>query len=166
MTASGMFPAASGLRLGLILLLAFLALVREGWAQSGLVAFEQDTLVLRSADGTAHEFEVELALTSAQHAQGLMFRRQMAGDAGMLFIYPSQRMRYMWMKNTLIPLDMLFIDKSGRVVHLVERAVPKSLQTISSNEPVLAVLELNGGTASRLNLGIGDVVEHAAFDSP
>jgi hypothetical protein len=76
----------------------------------------------------------------------------------MLFLYPSDRIATMWMKNTMIPLDMLFIAADGRVVRIAERTVPQSTETISSEEPVRAVLELNGGTVARLGIEAGAVV--------
>ena len=92
-----------------------------------------------------------------------MYRRDLAGDAGMLFIYERDKPISMWMKNTLIPLDMLFLARDGRIVRIAARAVPMSLQTISSGEEVAAVLELNGGTADRLGIAAGDRVIHPAL---
>ena len=83
----------------------------------------------------------------------------------MLFLYEAEGLRTMWMKNTVIPLDMLFIDRRGEIVDIVERTVPFSLETISSDRPALAVLELNAGTASRLGIRPGDRVVHDAFES-
>ena len=125
-------------------------------------AFERTTLVIETADGR-HAFDIELALTPAQQSQGLIFRRQMAADAGMLFFHRREKVATMWMRNTILPLDMLFVATDGRVVHIVERTVPYSLENISSGGPVLAVLEINGGTASRLKIRTGDRVLHAAF---
>ena len=76
-----------------------------------------------------------------------MYRRDLAADAGMLFLYERAGMHSMWMRNTLIPLDMLFITRDGRIVHIAQRTVPGSLDAISSEGPVKAVLEVNGGTA-------------------
>jgi len=133
-------------------------------AQSRLETFERDRLVIETEAGGHHPFEVELALTPGQQAQGLMYRRDLAANAGMLFLYRHDQPVSMWMKNTLIPLDMLFLARDGRIVHLAERAVPGSLRTISAGEAVAAVLELNGGTARRLKLGIGDRVLYPALD--
>jgi uncharacterized membrane protein (UPF0127 family) len=133
-------------------------------AGQGLASFSRDSLVLRTADGGEHRFEVELALSPEQRSQGLMFRRSLAADAGMLFVYPSTGRVSMWMKNTLIPLDMLFIADDGTVEKIVERTVPLSLATISSDGPVRAVLEINGGSASRLGLRAGDRVLYRAFE--
>ncbi len=92
-----------------------------------------------------------------------MYRKALAPDAGMLFVFPETQTATFWMKNTLIPLDMLFIAGDGRVADIHERAVPLSEATISSKVPVRAVLELNGGTALRLGIHEGDVVHHALF---
>ena len=92
-----------------------------------------------------------------------MYRRSLADDAGMLFVYGSEGMVSMWMRNTFIPLDMLFIAGDGRIVRIAERTVPQSLETISSGRPVIGVLEVNGGTAARLGIQPGDRVLYRAF---
>ncbi len=96
---------------------------------------------------------------SAQ-ARGLMFVREMPDEVGMLFIHPAERMISMWMKNMLIPLDMVFMDRSGVVTHVAENTVPGSLDTISSMQPALGVFEINGGLAERLGIRVGDRVRH------
>ena len=132
-------------------------------AQSfGLNNFERSKLLVLSKS-KSHEFIVEIAITDRQQRQGLMFRRRLASNEGMLFVYSSARILKMWMKNTYIPLDMLFINASGRIVNIVERTVPGSLETISSVERAMAVLEVNGGTSSRLKIQKGDRVRHRAF---
>jgi hypothetical protein len=92
-----------------------------------------------------------------------MFRRSMAPDAGMLFDYTTPSMAMMWMKNTLIPLDMLFVDAAGRIVNIHERAVPGSLDPIAAAGPARAVIELNGGTAAHLGIKPGDRVIYPIF---
>ena len=129
----------------------------EAQARQNLVAFETGWVTIRSG-GRSHEFRVELARTARQHAQGLMHRRRMAADAGMLFIHRRPAPRSMWMKNTLIPLDMLFLGADGTILRIVERTVPLSTRTIRSGRPATAVLELNAGTAERLGLREGDRV--------
>jgi hypothetical protein len=138
-----------------------LALVAPA-AGAQLQAFERDQLAIETAGG-AQQFAVELAVTSEQRAQGLMYRQRMAADAGMLFLYPAARPVSMWMKNTVIPLDMLFIGDDGRILHIAERAIPGSTATISSMQPARAVLELNGGTAARLKIQVGDRVLYRTF---
>ena len=126
------------------------------------VHFEHDTLSI-VVDDMVHHFTVEIAETRQQRARGLMFRRKMAPDAGMLFDYRRPKPVAMWMKNTYIPLDMLFIRADGSVESIRERAVPHSLASISSKDKVRAVLELNAGTAARLGIRPGDLVRHRIF---
>jgi uncharacterized membrane protein (UPF0127 family) len=104
----------------------------------------------------SHSFTVELATESGEQAQGLMFRRQLAADRGMLFIYQQPRIISMWMKNTFISLDMVFLDADWRVIRVVERTEPFSTAPISSGGPAIAVLELNAGTARKIGLNRGD----------
>lgn len=113
--------------------------------------------------GKTYDFQVELAVTPRQQARGLMWRTRVGRDEGMLFIYPRDKVILMWMKNTLVPLDMVFIDRDGKIVSIKERMVPRSLKVISSGGRARAVLELAGGTASRLGLKPGDTVRHPAF---
>ncbi|HMB76936.1 MAG TPA: DUF192 domain-containing protein, partial [Kiloniellaceae bacterium] len=133
------------------------------WAQGILQSYEVEPLTLELADGSRHDFQVEMAETRAQQVQGLMFRRNMDQFAGMLFVYDREAERTMWMKNTYIPLDMLFIDKNGIVVSYRERAVPGSLATIASGAPAMAVLELNSGMIARLGIRPGDRVLQRIF---
>ena len=127
-----------------------------------LATFSKSKLVIETARGK-FPFDIELALTPPQMEQGLMFRRSLAADAGMLFDYGDPQPIAMWMKNTLIPLDMIFIGKDGKVVDFRERAVPMSLDTIEPKVPARAVLEVNAGTVNRLGLRVGDAVHHAFF---
>ena len=127
--------------------------------------FAASTVTVETAGAAKLRFKVELAETQAQQAQGLMFRRQMAPDAGMLFIYPKPQIAAFWMKNTFIPLDMLFIAADGRIVHIHPNATPQSEATITTPQPVKAVLEINGGLAARLGIRVGDVARHAAFNN-
>jgi uncharacterized protein len=131
-------------------------------ARTQLQRFETSTLTIVSATGP-HRFTVEVAETPGQMEQGLMFRRTMAPDAGMLFDYKEPTVATMWMRNTLIPLDMLFVDEQGRIINIHERAIPQSLDVIAAAAPVRAVIELNGGTAARLGIAPGDRVQHPIF---
>ncbi len=92
-----------------------------------------------------------------------MYRRRLESNAGMLFLYSRLEHANMWMKNTNIPLDLLFINKAGRIVGINQRTVPHSLEVISSDVPIKAVLEVNAGTVARLQIQIGDQVIHGAF---
>ena len=119
-------------------------------------------LEIETATGR-HAFTVELAATEKQRALGLQWRRIMAPDAGMLFDFQEVRFAIMWMKNTFIPLDMVFIASDGRIVNIAERTVPHSLARIISDGPVRAVLELNAGSAARLGIKPNDRVIHKIF---
>ncbi len=148
----------------IILLLAILL----GTARPGVAAepqlqqFVTSHLTIVSATGP-HRFNVEIAETPGQMEQGLMFRRSLAPDAGMLFDFKHPTVATMWMHNTLIPLDMLFVDQQGLIVNIAERAVPESDQTIAAAAPVRAVIELNAGTAERLGIQPGDRVLYPIF---
>src|SRR5215472_2370620 len=134
-------------------------------SEAQLQHFATSELTIVSATGP-HRFIVEVAATPEQMEQGLMFRRQLAEDAGMLFDYKQPTMATMWMRNTLIPLDMLFVDAQGRIVNIHERAVPESDDVIAAAAPVRYVIELNGGTAARLGIVTGDKVESPIFGNP
>ena len=120
-------------------------------------------LLIITSNGSKHNFLVEVARTEEEKKIGLMFRRTLAKNAGMLFLYKREALRLMWMKNTFIPLDILFIDKKGVIKRVVKRTIPHSLATISSRQSVLAVLELRGGITSSLEIKKGDRIEHPAF---
>jgi uncharacterized protein len=154
--------AAMPLPLRFLLLPLLLVALPTGLATAQLQQFPTAPLTIESAGGP-HKFAVEVATTPEQMIQGLMFRRSMAPDAGMLFDFKTPSMATMWMKNTLIPLDMLFVDAQGRVVNIHERAVPGSLDMISAAAPARAVIELNGGTAARLGIRAGDRVVFPIF---
>ena len=113
-----------------------------------------------------HPIEVELATTPDTRATGLMNRESMPAGQGMLFDFDESRPVTMWMKNTLIPLDMLFIDETGTVATIKTNAQPLSLDTIPSGVPVRYVLELNGGAAARYGVAKGDRLEHEIIPSP
>ena len=115
-------------------------------------------LTIRSG-GRTHRFVVEVARTPEQQATGMMNRQSVAPDRGMLFPYSPPQPVAFWMKNTLIPLDMIFIGEDGRISRIAENAVPMSLDVVPSVEPVVAVLELGGGRAAALGLKPGDRVE-------
>ena len=129
---------------------------------AALADLPRSTLVLHTASGT-HPFTVELAATPEERGTGLMFRTEMADDAGMLFDFGRVGEVAMWMKNTYLPLDMVFIRADGTVHRIEADTVPESLRVIASAGPVLSVLELNAGTAARIGLRPGDRVEHPLF---
>ena len=105
------------------------------------IEFPEGDLAIVTADGARHDFRIELAVTPDQRAQGLMHRKALAPDAGMLFVYARPGEVAMWMKNTLISLDMMFISAEGEIVRIAERTVPLSLATIESGSPAKGVLE-------------------------
>lgn len=116
-----------------------------------------------ATEGDATMFTVEIADTDALRARGLMFRQRLPEDRGMLFDFGSPRKVSMWMKNTYISLDMFFIREDGTIAYIAENTVPKSLDTVGVSEPVVAVLELVGGSAKRLGIRAGDTVYHRMF---
>lgn len=115
-------------------------------------------------DGKTHNLEVELALTPKEMATGLMFRESMEENHGMLFFFGQEQELRFWMKNTLIPLDMLFIKSDGTIHHIHENAIPHDLTGIPSQGPVSAVLEINGGLAAKWGISKDDKVKHELFD--
>ena len=145
-----------------ILLSAVVACIPLGSALAQLQQFPTAELTIESANGP-HKFAVEVATTPSQMEQGLMYRRSLAANAGMLFDYGQPSLAAMWMKNTLIPLDMLFVNEQGRIVNIRERAIPGSLETIPAAGPVRAVIELNGGTVAKLGIRPGDHVVYPIF---
>jgi uncharacterized protein len=149
------------LRRNLLFMLALAGFAVAGHAQQ-LQTFEKSSLVIETSAGPRH-FDVELALTPAQEEQGLMYREHLDPDAGMLFVFNDTAPRSFWMKNTLIPLDMLFIAADGHIVDIHERAIPLSEDIIPSQVPARAVLELNGGTVTRLGIKVGDLVRYKSF---
>ena len=129
------------------------------WTARGIAS----TATLVTSTG-AHEISVEIADSPEEREVGLMNRESMPEDAGMLFDFGESRPVTMWMKNTLIPLDMVFINEGGRVVRVAAHAQPLSLELIPSDKPVRYVLELNGGAAADYGVKIGDRLEHSAID--
>lgn len=138
--------------------MALLFFSLAGIVQAQQQTFTSEPLTIETASGKNHDFTAELALSNAQREQGLMFRKAMPLESGMLFDFGQERDVAMWMRNTLIPLDMLFIARDGRITHIHENAVPHSEAIISSRGPVKFVLELNGGTAKRYGIKPGDMV--------
>lgn len=141
-------------------LIAALCLSLAGQAQA---ACAPDTVEIRGPSGMAR-FTVEVADDGAERAQGLMFRERMATGAGMLFVYDSPQRPSFWMKNTLIPLDMVFADSTGRVTRVHSDAVPGDLTPIDGGDGVQFVLEINGGLARRMGIAEGAELRHPAID--
>ncbi|MEX2649461.1 MAG: DUF192 domain-containing protein [Alphaproteobacteria bacterium] len=131
-------------------------------AQDEKVTFDRDRLTIRTAAGE-HAFEIELAETPEQRSRGLMFRDHLAPDAGMLFVFEAPREASFWMKNTLVSLDMLFIDATGSIVRIAAETTPESEAPIPSGGLVKGVLEIAGGRAAALGIAVGDRVLHPSF---
>jgi len=120
---------------------------------------QQVPLTIRSSSGKQVNFTVEVAQSPQEQELGLMNRSTMAPDHGMIFPHDPPRAASFWMKNTLIPLDMIFIRPDGTISSIAENTVPMSLEPVSSLEPVGAVLEINGGRSAELGIKAGDKVE-------
>jgi uncharacterized membrane protein (UPF0127 family) len=115
-------------------------------------------VIVETAAGARHPVRVELARTDAERAKGLMNRERLDADAGMLFLFDESAVHGFWMKNTLIPLDMIFIDDTGRIVGIVERAEPLTLTSRDVGVPSRYVLEVNGGWSAAHGVARGDRV--------
>ncbi|MGL4296703.1 MAG: DUF192 domain-containing protein [Aestuariivirga sp.] len=145
----------------LALVIGLLALFRPAVAEEQLLSKLEPITIATEDD--AKMFTVEIADTDALRARGLMFRQRLPEDRGMLFDFGTPREAAMWMKNTYIPLDMLFIRADGTIAYIAENTVPQSEEIIGVREPVLAVLELAGGTTRKLGIRPGDTVYHRIF---
>jgi uncharacterized membrane protein (UPF0127 family) len=146
----------------LVLLSAFVVMSAPAELIQPSIAAEQQTLEIASKTGV-HVFAVELAVTDAERERGLMFRKQLPDGQGMLFDFKREQEVSMWMENTYVPLDMIFIRKDGRILRIAENTEPLSRAIISSRGPVLAVLEVLGGTANKLGIAAGDRVGAPMF---
>lgn len=145
-----------------LLLMAPLAAEAQTAAQPEL---PKEPLSIITRDGKRHDFQVEMALTGEQQTTGLMFRTSVPADGGMLFDWGTPRDSSMWMRNTVSPLDMLFINADGTIRRIAEDTVPGSLAVIESHGPVRATLELAAGTAKRLDIRVGDKVRSRIFNN-
>jgi uncharacterized protein len=154
------------LRRHLLLLLAALpgvARADEGEPTAAQPELPKEKLVIVTHDGVQHVFDVEMATTQRQQQVGEMFRKSVPLDGGMLFVWPKPQPSPMWMENTLVPLDMVFINPDGTIRSIAENTVPQSLAVIDSHGPVLATLELAGGTTALLGIRVGDKVQQRIF---
>ena len=143
-------------------ILGLIILAQEDKATGGVSDFPRGELIIETASGQLH-LEVEIARNREQRAQGLMFRTSLEENSGMIFIYDSPREISMWMKNTILSLDMIFIAEDGQITRIVSNTTPMSEATIPSLGPVRAVLELLAGAAKRLAIKPGDHVRIDAF---
>jgi uncharacterized protein len=155
----------------LLLALTGMLLLAVGVARSQseiepLSAFPQSLLAVRTSGGNVINFKIWTADTPARDQQGLMFQRSMDLHAGMLFVFPKNERVSMWMKNTYIPLDLLFMNQYGVIEYIAVSATPLSEAIIGPRQPEYAVLELNGGACEKLGIKIGDSVIHPSFKTP
>jgi uncharacterized protein len=128
-----------------------------------LSAFPQSLLAIRTTAGKVINFKIWNADNPRREEQGLMFVHEMDEHAGMLFMFAGNQRPTMWMKNTYISLDLLFIDEHGRIDYIAAQAAPLSLAIIQSPKPALAVLELKGGASALLGIKVGDFAVHPSF---
>jgi uncharacterized membrane protein (UPF0127 family) len=152
------------------LLLAVIGgLASTGLAQGALrplSAFPRETITVETRSARRHVFDAWRADSFETRVQGLMFVRGLRPEQAMIFVYTPAQQAGRWMKNTLIPLDMLFVDEHGCIVKIKEQAQPGALDTIKADVPVVLVVELAGGTASTLGIGVGDRVTRPDADWP
>ncbi len=125
----------------------------------------KEKLIITSQDGKKHIFMVEVAKTSKEQEVGEMFRTSIPENGGMLFVWPVLQRSTMWMKNTLVSLDMVFINKDHKIQAIAEYTVPYSLAPISSQGPVIATLELQSGITEKLGIKVGDKVDTVLFEN-
>jgi uncharacterized membrane protein (UPF0127 family) len=160
--ASGSRPQSSEIGRRLLLGAPFVLVARAALAQEAEIKFKRSSLVVETG-GREIKFDVELALNDVERSRGLMFRDKLGPYEGMLFDFYQEAPVSFWMKNTLIPLDMVFIGRDGTVRHVHANAKPLSTDSIPSQFPVRAVLEINGGSARLLGIKPGDRVKHPIF---
>jgi uncharacterized membrane protein (UPF0127 family) len=128
-----------------------------------LARFPKSAVTIEAAGGGRYTYRVWVADTEARQRQGLMFVRDLPADQGMLFVHSPPRPSAFWMKNTYIPLDLLFVDARGKIMRIFPSATPLSLEPLGVDAPVRAVLELRGGEAARRGIRAGDRLRHPAF---
>lgn len=127
-----------------------------------LLPVDDTPLVVRSDDGQSERaaFDIEIAANERHRSRGLMFRTDFPDDRAMLFVWPTQELRYFWMENTPRPLDIVFADDKGRIVRIARRTVPFSRTPIPSGQPARFALEINAGLAAELGIVVGDTLFH------
>jgi len=157
-----LFAARALLTISLLLAAAHAARAQSA-APEPLSAFPQSLLAIRTGSGKVVNFKIWLADTKRREEQGMMFIREMDEHTGMLFMFPENKPVSMWMRNTYISLDLLFLDARGKIDYIAAQATPRSDTIIGPPTPEFAVLELKGGACSRLGISVGDVVLHKNF---
>ena len=127
------------------------------------VEFEKSTITIQTKN-SEYIFNVEIAKTAEERSKGLMYREQLNQKEGMLFLYPYNQVIKMWMKNTLISLDMIFFNNKGKIIEIFKMTTPKDLTPIGPNVKLKGVLEINGGLTSYLNINKGDLIIHPSLN--
>jgi hypothetical protein len=135
---------------------------RAAW----LTDWPRESVAIETRGARRHLFHAWRADAPETRAQGLMNVRELADDEAMIFVYDAPQVVNMWMKNTYLPLDMLFVDTAGRIVKIAERTQPLSLETISSVSPVTLVIEIKGGAAAARGIAPGDRVVRGEGSAP
>jgi uncharacterized protein len=159
----GKFFAARALLTVSLLLAAAHAARAQGAAPEPLSAFPQSLLAVRTSSGKVVNFNIWLADTPRREEQGMMFVREMDEHTGMLFMFPGDRPVSMWMKNTYVSLDLLFLNAHGKIDYIAASATPRSETIIGPPTPEFAVLELKGGACDKFGIKVGDAVLHQNF---
>lgn len=131
-------------------------------ADTNKITFQNSSLTIQTKD-SEYIFNIEIAITEKERSRGLMYRKELKQTEGMLFLYPEKQIIKMWMKNTLIPLDMIFINNNGKIIDIFKMTIPKDLTPIGPNVKLKGVLEINGGLTSYLNINKGDFIIHPSL---
>ncbi|MDG2000495.1 MAG: DUF192 domain-containing protein [Alphaproteobacteria bacterium] len=132
-------------------------------ANANEIKFQNSSLTIQTKD-SEYIFNIEIAITEQERSRGLMHRKELKQTEGMLFLYPKKQIIKMWMKNTLIPLDMIFINNSGKIIDIFKMTIPKDLTPIGPDVKLKGVLEINGGLTSYLNINKGDYIIHPSLN--
>ena len=161
MSIFGYSPSLQRLQLFFLALAFTIFAAQASFAQQAQLPIEPVTV--RLADGTEQVFQSEMAISPQQQAAGMMFRTEMAPNEGMLFVFGEVRRASFWMRNTLIPLDIIFVRANGRIANIVANAAPETDAHRRSTGRVAGVLEIPGGRAAELGIKAGDLIVHSAF---
>ena len=132
-------------------------------ADTNKITFQNSSLTIQTKD-SEYIFNIEIAVTEKERSRGLMYRKELKQTEGMLFLYPEKQIIKMWMKNTLIPLDMIFINNNGKIMDIFKMTIPKDLTPIGPDVKLKGVLEINGGLTSYLNINKGDFIIHPTLN--
>tara|TARA_S200000501_G_scaffold358423_1_gene383150 strand:+ start:537 stop:998 length:462 start_codon:yes stop_codon:yes gene_type:complete len=132
-------------------------------ADTNKTTFQKSSLTIQTKD-SEYIFNIEIAVTEKERSRGLMYRKELKQTEGMLFLYPEKQIIKMWMKNTLIPLDMIFINNNGKIIDIFKMTIPKDLTPIGPDVKLKGVLEINGGLTSYLNINKGDFIIHPSLN--